>query len=98
MYEDPSSLEELASFLAQNARVMYEWACDVPKSLKIPGKGSAESLSTERNPLNFDQFSPIWLQLQRILLEINSISSSSVVKFSDLFAVYTWILINYASL
>lgn len=70
MYEDPFSLEELAGFLAQNARIMYEWACNVPESLKIPRKGSGEPLSTERTPLNIDQFSPIWLQRQRILLEI----------------------------
>ncbi|KAJ5390852.1 C6 transcription factor [Penicillium cataractarum] len=70
IYEDPFSLEELAGFLAQNARVMYEWACNVPESLKISRKGSGESLSTERTPLNFNQFSPIWLQRQQILLEI----------------------------
>lgn len=70
IYEDPFSLEELAGFLAQKARIVYEWARNVPESLKIPRKGSGEPLSTERTPLNFDQFSPIWLQRQRLVLEI----------------------------
>jgi hypothetical protein len=70
LYDDPFSLEELAGVLARNARVVYEWACNVPKSLKIPRKGSGEPFSTERTPLNLDQFSPLWLQRQRILLEI----------------------------
>lgn len=70
IYEDPFSLEELAGFLARNARVVYEWACNVPESLKIPRKGSGEPFSTERTPLNLDQFSPLWLQRQRILLEL----------------------------
>lgn len=70
IYEDPFSLEELAGVLARNARVVYEWARDVPGSLKIPRKGSGQPLSTERTPLNLDQFSPLWLQRQRILLEL----------------------------
>lgn len=70
IYEDPFSLEELAASLARNARTVYEWACNVPASLKIPRKGSGEPLSTERTPLNLDQFSPLWLQRQRILLEL----------------------------
>ncbi|KAJ5989586.1 C6 transcription factor [Penicillium waksmanii] len=69
-YDSPVALEELASFLGQEVRSVYKWAENVPESLKIPRKGSGESFSTERTLLKFDTFSPIWLQRQRLLLEI----------------------------
>ncbi|CAI7604951.1 unnamed protein product [Penicillium pancosmium] len=69
-YDSPVALEELARFLGREVRCVYEWAENVPESLKIPRKGSGESFSTERTLLKFDTFSPIWLQRQRLLLEI----------------------------
>ncbi|KAJ5385906.1 hypothetical protein N7509_008447 [Penicillium cosmopolitanum] len=69
-YDSPVALEELASFLGREVRSVYGWAENVPESLKIPRKGSGESFSTERTLLKFNTFSPIWLQRQRLLLEI----------------------------
>jgi hypothetical protein len=69
-YDSPAALEELANLLGREVRSVYEWTEDVPESLKLPRKGSGESFSTERTALKFDTFSPIWLQRQRLLLEI----------------------------
>lgn len=69
-YDSPAVLEELASFLGREVRSVYEWAENVSEPLKIPRKGHGESFSTERTPLKLDNFSPLWLQRQRLLLEI----------------------------
>lgn len=69
-YDSPVALEELAGFLGREVRPVYEWARNVPQSLKISRRGSGEPFSTERTPLQPDTSSPLWLQRQRILLEI----------------------------
>ncbi|KAJ5178795.1 hypothetical protein N7492_002005 [Penicillium capsulatum] len=70
IYEDPFIIEELAGILGREVRVVYDWARNVPSSLKIERKGSGEPFSTERTPLNLDMASPLWLQRQKILLEL----------------------------
>ena len=70
IYDDPFMVEELAGFLGREVRAVYNWARNVPQSLKIERKGSGEAFSTERNPLNLDVVSPLWLQRQRLLLEL----------------------------
>ncbi|KAJ5584660.1 C6 transcription factor [Penicillium hispanicum] len=70
IYDDLFLVEELAGVLGREVSVIYDWARSVPKSLKIPRKGSGESFSTERTLLNIDSFSPLWLQRQRLLLEL----------------------------
>lgn len=70
IYEYPALVEELASYLGREVRAIYDWARKVPQSLKFRRKGSGEAFSTERTALDFDGFSPLWLQRQRVLLEI----------------------------
>ena len=70
MYDDLYLIEELAGVLGREVSVIYTWARSVPTSLKIPRRGSGESFSTERTPLHLDSFSPLWLQRQRLLLEL----------------------------
>ncbi|KAJ6049709.1 uncharacterized protein N7446_006963 [Penicillium canescens] len=68
--EDPPTLELLARFMSSEVRPMYDWVQAVPQSLKNQRKGSGEALSTDRTPLSLNPASPLWLQRQRLLLEI----------------------------
>ncbi|KAJ5316976.1 hypothetical protein PENANT_c030G11648 [Penicillium antarcticum] len=68
--EDPPALELLSRFMSSQIRPMYDWVQAVPLSLKNQRKGSGEALSTDRTPLNLNPASPLWLQRQRLLLEI----------------------------
>ncbi|OKL58087.1 hypothetical protein UA08_06825 [Talaromyces atroroseus] len=70
VHEDPVALETLAGFLSNEVRAMYDWVQTVPRSLKNQRKGSGEAFSTDRTPLNLNSASPLWLQRQRLLLEI----------------------------
>ncbi|RAH64727.1 uncharacterized protein BO66DRAFT_475631 [Aspergillus aculeatinus CBS 121060] len=70
IHEDPATMESLAGFLGDKIRVMYEWGQNVPRSLKNPRKGSGEAFCTDRTPLNLNPASPLWLQRQRLLLEV----------------------------
>jgi hypothetical protein len=70
IHEDPPTLELLSRFMSSEVRPMYDWAQSVPQSLKNQRKGSGEALSTDRTPLNLNPASPLWLQRQRLLLEI----------------------------
>ncbi|KAJ5661164.1 uncharacterized protein N7484_000536 [Penicillium longicatenatum] len=70
IHEDPLTLELIARSMNSMARPMYDWVQTVPRSLKIERKGSGESFSTDRTPLNLNAPSPLWLQRQRLLLEL----------------------------
>lgn len=70
IYDQPILVEELAGCLGREVRTIYDWAHNVPQSLKIARKGSGEAFSTERTALHIDGFSPLWLQRQRVLLEV----------------------------
>ncbi|KAJ5239422.1 C6 transcription factor [Penicillium chermesinum] len=70
IYEHPALVEELAGCLGREVRIIYDWARNVPQSLKCFRKGSGEAFSTERTALDLDSFSPLWLQRQKVLLEV----------------------------
>lgn len=69
IFETPEVTEELATFLGRKAHRVYEWAQDVPEHLKNR-KGNREAFSVQRVVLNLDGCNPLWLQRQRILLEL----------------------------
>jgi hypothetical protein len=56
--------------MGSEVRAMFDWVQNVPRSLKNQRKGSGEPFSTDRTPLNLNPASPLWLQRQRLLLEI----------------------------
>ncbi|KAL2817469.1 hypothetical protein BDW59DRAFT_152524 [Aspergillus cavernicola] len=70
IHEDPATMESLAGFLGSTVRAMYDWVQNVPRSLKNQSKGSGEAFCTDRTPLNLNPASPLWLQRQRLLLEV----------------------------
>ncbi|CAI7568283.1 unnamed protein product [Penicillium palitans] len=71
LYDDPRLLETLAEFLGQEMTAIHNWVQNVPQSLCNPRKGGGESFSTNRDALNLSPYSPLWLQRQRLLLELH---------------------------
>lgn len=69
-YSDPQSLEIIARFLPQRLQSIRTWAQNVPDMLKTARRGGGEPFSTDRSALEIDPFAPLWLQRQRLLLEL----------------------------
>ncbi|EAW11668.1 Zn(II)2Cys6 transcription factor [Aspergillus clavatus NRRL 1] len=70
IYGDPRMTETLAEFLGREMTAVHEWVQNVPQSLRNARKGAGEAFSTDRAALNLDLYSPLWLQRQRLLLEL----------------------------
>jgi hypothetical protein len=71
IYDDPNLLETLAEFLGREMTVIHNWVQSVPQSLCNARKGAGEPFSTNRAALNLSLYSPLWLQRQRLLLELH---------------------------
>ncbi|OQD86175.1 hypothetical protein PENANT_c008G02255 [Penicillium antarcticum] len=71
IYDDPRLLESLAEFLGREMTVIHSWVQSVPQSLCNARKGTGEPFSTNRAALNLSLYSPLWLQRQRLLLELH---------------------------
>lgn len=69
-YSDPQSLETIARFLEHSLQCIRTWKRNVPGMLKTARKGAGEPFSTDGSALEIDLFAPLWLQRQRILLEL----------------------------
>lgn len=69
-YSNPKNLEILAGFLSQSLQCMRTWVQNVPEALKTKRRAGGEPFSTDRSPLELDLVAPIWLQRQRLLLEL----------------------------
>ena len=70
LYNDPKSLESCADFLLSSMKCLQTWLDDVPDALKTKRKGAGEPFSTDRSALEIELFAPLWLQRQRLLLEL----------------------------
>ena len=49
---------------------MEEWLKGVPDALKTKRQNNGVPFSTDQSPLEIEQFAPLWLQHQRLLLEL----------------------------
>ncbi|KAF2814511.1 uncharacterized protein BDZ99DRAFT_407756 [Mytilinidion resinicola] len=70
LYSNPSVLEASASSLRQSLALLRPWISGVPTALKFSRKDGGEAFSATRYQVQFDAFAPIWLQRQRLLLEL----------------------------
>ncbi|KAI9716322.1 MAG: hypothetical protein M1812_005387 [Candelaria pacifica] len=61
-------------FNACNSQLITErledWLKDVPEAIKTQRQNNGVSFSTDRSALQIEQFAPLWLQRQRLLLEL----------------------------
>ncbi|KAI1154390.1 fungal-specific transcription factor domain-containing protein [Nemania diffusa] len=68
--ENPQVREISATFLVEQMKSLDSWAKDLPDALKTRRKSDGSSLSTDRRPLDMEQFAPSWVQHQRLTLEL----------------------------
>ncbi|KAL8745255.1 MAG: hypothetical protein Q9190_002585 [Brigantiaea leucoxantha] len=70
LYDDHQSLETCADCLLMNIEGLQIWLQDVPDALKTKRKNGGDPFSTDRSVLDVELFAPLWLQRQRLLLEL----------------------------
>jgi hypothetical protein len=70
IYEDAHSLERCAELLSQCMEPLRRWTNSVPDGLKTRRKNSGIPLSADRTSIDNDANAPLWLQLQRLSLEL----------------------------
>ncbi|KAL8747979.1 MAG: hypothetical protein Q9190_000191 [Brigantiaea leucoxantha] len=70
IYSNPQTLETLADFLSRTLQCIRTWVQNVPDALKTRRKGGTEPFFINRTALEIDQTAPLWLQRQRLLLEL----------------------------
>jgi hypothetical protein len=70
LYDDAQSLETCADFLVQCLKPLQTWLQNLPDGLKTVRRGAGERFSTDRSAVEVDLFAPLWLQRQRLMLEL----------------------------
>ena len=70
LYDNLDLLESCAEHLLRSMKGLHDWVCNVPEALKNPRKGTGEPFSTARSAIELDPYLPLWLQRQRLLLEL----------------------------
>lgn len=70
VWDDPKALEDHAVFFRAHASVMDNWASCVPSMLKVKRQNGSAPFSTDCAMLDIEEFAPVWLQRQQIILEL----------------------------
>lgn len=70
LYGNLDLLESCADHLLRSMKGLQDWVRNVPNALKNPRKGTGEPFSTARSAIESDPYVPLWLQRQRLLLEL----------------------------
>ncbi|KAF4998476.1 hypothetical protein FDECE_11784 [Fusarium decemcellulare] len=68
-YQHPSSREKCAQYLSQQLKRLKTWVEELPETLKTP-RVQGVPFSVDRSALNLSQTDPLWLQRQRLILEL----------------------------
>ncbi|KAJ4226120.1 hypothetical protein NW759_004708 [Fusarium solani] len=69
-YQHPSSREKCAQYLSQQLKRLKVWIQELPEALKTP-RVQGVPFSVDRSALNLSQTEPLWLQRQRLILELD---------------------------
>ncbi|OKL63471.1 hypothetical protein UA08_01794 [Talaromyces atroroseus] len=70
LYKDPQTMEVCAEFLRSQMDIIQNWRDQVPDGMKTKRKDGGTPLSTERTKLSVELYAPLWLQRQRLMLEL----------------------------
>jgi hypothetical protein len=70
VWDDPQALQSLARTLSTSRERLDRWVRDVPDALKTKRKNGSFEFTTDGSSLEIEQFAPLWLQRQRVLLEL----------------------------
>jgi len=69
-YEDPQTREYCGEFLIQQMNLLSSWLQEVPEALKCRRVSDGCAYTTDGSSLDIDQYAPVWLQMQRLTLEL----------------------------
>ncbi|KAH8894743.1 hypothetical protein GQ53DRAFT_744778 [Thozetella sp. PMI_491] len=70
IWDNPSALDAHAAFLNSCMKDLDDWATELPPALQTKRQNNGRSFSTDGSSLAIEPFAPLWLQRQRILLEL----------------------------
>ncbi|KAH6850404.1 fungal-specific transcription factor domain-containing protein [Chaetomium sp. MPI-CAGE-AT-0009] len=70
IWDDQRALASHAEFIRPYMKVLDEWAAGVPATLTTKRQHNAVPFSTDIVALNIEPFAPLWLQRQRLVLEL----------------------------
>ncbi|KAH6695638.1 hypothetical protein F5X68DRAFT_198688 [Plectosphaerella plurivora] len=70
MWDDTETLESYARLLQPHNKALDDWVAQVPQALTTRRIDGGTPLSVHPSRLDIEQFAPVWLQRQRLLLEI----------------------------
>jgi hypothetical protein len=70
LWDDQQALASYAEFIGPYMRRLDAWAAGVPLALRTKRQKPGVPFSTDGSALEIEQFAPVWLQRQRLLLEI----------------------------
>ena len=70
LYDNLDLLESCSEHLLRSMKGLHDWVRNVPDELKNPRKGTEQPFSTARSAIELDPYLPLWLQRQRLLLEL----------------------------
>jgi hypothetical protein len=69
IWDDPHALQASAEAMVPHIQILKEWTDSIPEALKLKRQNNGTPLSTDGTRLVIEQFAPLWLQRQRVLLE-----------------------------
>ncbi|KAJ4113225.1 hypothetical protein NW768_011501 [Fusarium equiseti] len=69
-YQHPASRERCAKYLQEQLKRLKTWVEELPESLKT-SRVQGVPFSVDRSTLNLSQTDPLWLQRQRLVLELD---------------------------
>ncbi|EAQ89044.1 hypothetical protein CHGG_05663 [Chaetomium globosum CBS 148.51] len=70
IWDDQRALANHAEFIGPYMKVLDEWVAGVPAALRTKRQNDAASFSTDGSVLDIEPFAPLWLQRQRLVLEL----------------------------
>jgi hypothetical protein len=70
IWDDQRALARHAEFIGPYMKVLDEWVAGVPVALRTKRQNDAASFSTDGSALDIEPFAPLWLQRQRLVLEL----------------------------
>ncbi|KAJ3528333.1 hypothetical protein NM208_g10245 [Fusarium decemcellulare] len=70
MWDDPGVMQAHAELLKTSMIEIHDWANSVPDPLKTKRVENVDPFSLEPSALELEPFAPLWLQRQRLLLEL----------------------------
>lgn len=78
-YQHPASREQCAKFLFEQSKKLKKWAQELPEGLKTRRQNGIP-MSIDRSPLNLCHSDPLWLQRQRLVLELEYHNFSIILR------------------